>query len=405
MRTNVYNTTLIENPISLTKYQKLWVLLLMLYFANFMDLGNLFPFLFLPVAFIYIINNKIHLNLVVLSAFCISYTGLLYYYNFMTDQAVLLRLISPVTLYALGYYLVSTSKSFAHSYKLIMAMILSFSIYGILCILYTSYQYGSIANSTATIGRVVKIIWTGRIIAATGLNTYLSMGFVLFPLLFIKSELIKKKPVLFILFLLCVYSTFAIGNRTGLVAVIASCVTVYFFSSPITSKKIVSSIIGSLVAVFVYIAYTANIGNIRIPIERMLVFRSSAGEFLEDPRFLVWKLAFLGLFEYPLGGGLAYTYLGGAHNTWLGVGFTTGIFPFALILLFTVYSIFSVIAFIKNNPPTELKVLVIGLTTCFLIIFMAEPILEGWTSCFNAFCFLIGIVQSLNIMMKKKILS
>jgi O-antigen ligase len=113
---------------------------------------------------------------------------------------------------------------------------------------------------------------------------------------------------------------------------------------------------------------------------------------------MTWGEAFRGLFTNPLGGNQTQLSLGYAHNLWLDVGWTTGLFPFVLLVFFTLMALkdYYIKLFRSDDLSLYFKYLITAMLCGFFITFMLEPIIEANVLFFCAFCFFSGILRSLN---------
>jgi hypothetical protein len=406
-----------EQALKYNSYQKtvsipktfFWCLMLIVYGTNFLNIGIYTPIFLLPYIFIYVMKNRLTKNFFVSSStlflFSILYSGILFMYGFIDypSQPVMF-LVFPLILIVMGYKLVDSENNYQKAYTYIFLVIFSLSLFGFLSVIKTINKFGV---ESISLGRTVISIWNDSLITATGLNTFLSFGLILLPILFISFKGVRHGRMMKLLCAICfftsIYSTIVLGNRTGLGIVAISILTIFLFSKKHVAKKYLNMMLG-LIFLFIFrILFNQNFLGIRYEWESTLLSSRLNGQNLsEDPRLLSWNAAFKGLFDYPMGGRETPLPLSFAHNMWLDVGYDAGLLPFIVLIIFTVFSFGSLMFFIKSNHPILLKSLLVGIFTAFYITFMVEPIFQGWFTHFTLYCFMVGLVQRLNFEYKKK---
>jgi oligosaccharide repeat unit polymerase len=310
----------------------------------------------------------------------------------------------PICLYILGYKLVNNDHNYRKAYRYISILIISSTFYAFFSVVKTIRTYGSLSNALDSFGgREVINLWNSSIIAATGLNTILAFSLGLLPILFFTDKKLRHRKKIKLLVLSCflasAYCTIQIGNRTGMIIILVSFIIVMLCSQKISFKKIITLICVSVLLLILKYLYDQDFLGIKYYWTRTILYSRFQGNGLaNDPRVAAWQVAFYGLFQNPIGGRLTQLpfSIGFAHNIWLDVGYDSGIIPFVMLVIFTLISIKSLINFRNQNHPLMLKVILIGLFTSILITFFSEPILRGWNSCFNLYCFIVGVVQRLN---------
>lgn len=378
-----------------------WLSLIAIYCINLNS--SVLPFLFLPVVFVYLLKEKYNIvPLLIAAAFSVSYALFVYSYHFSSDiKAVLMYLMCPSCFYIFGSYIAQGDSDFKKTTRMLMVVVTCFTLFGFLSLYKTLSRYGSIdALTTALNGRVVLNYWNGSLIAATGINTFLSLGLSLGGVLFLSSEGMRKwvKLLCLAVFAVSLYSVVALGNRTGIIIVAAAFIMVYLFAEKFTATKAVRSVLFLLFSVVLILLYQAGLFSAKQTLEGTLMYsRFHQTSMLEDPRIEAWKASFWGLFEHPMGGRLTeLPQVKYAHNLWLDVGYTAGVMPFLLLLIFTILAIRTLIMFVRSDAPVMLKGIFIGLFTAFFITFFFEPIMEGWFSYFTVFCLIFGMLHRLN---------
>ncbi|QNR22162.1 oligosaccharide repeat unit polymerase [Exiguobacterium sp. Helios] len=376
-----------------------------IYSSNFLNIGNYLPLLIAPVMLFFLISKKIEKQFIFiffsLVAFTITYSIILIFYGFSSIDAVIGRLLFPPIMFIFGYYIIVNDKSYKKFTKILFVMIVSLSLFGFLSFLKTIYMYGDFDSYILTNGRTAINLWGQNPINATGLNTSLSLGLVLLPLLFLSAKSLKNGNLIKLICLFCfvitIYTAVQLANRTGLLLVPISFVVLYLAFVKINFRKIITSFIIILVILIGYFLYSINFLNIKIYIQSTLMFqRLNSSDLFDDPRLKAWNDTFFGLFVNPMGGRKTHLSLNFAHNLWLDIGLDVGVIPLLFLLMFTIFSFLSLRKFMELPHPKFLKALVILLYTAFFVSFMVEPIMQGWVVYFTLFCFLFGVVQRIN---------
>jgi len=340
--------------------------------------------------------------------FSIIYALVQYYYKFSTNGTILLYLIYPFTLYVMGY--IVTNGKYKKMYQYLILVIVSFTLFGYLSLLNTVLTYGDMTSAIKTFGgqRLVMNFWDDSFITATGINTLLSFGLAMLPLVFLKDNKDKHNNTIRIMALLsfvaATYCVLQLGNRSGFAIIVLSFLVTTLFVRKASLKKVAGIFSTAFFLLIFKYLFDQNMFGLRFAWENTLLYaRLQSTDIGSDSRVLAWKLTFNGLFENPMGGKETLIPLNYAHNLWLDVAFEGGFFPFAVLVLFTLISIGSIITFRRYNHPVVLKGIVIALFTAFIITFMVEPVIQGWFTYFNIFCFIVGMIQRQNFEYRREI--
>lgn len=369
----------------------------------------LFPYILLSITKVSF-NKSFLLIVGLLISFSLLYSLAIYYYNFASPLSILGKLIYPIMFLLLGYNIVSLK--YDMKYKIIrhflLIFIISLSSYGIISLINTLQIYGNIEGVFSALGgRVAVDFWNGNLISATSLNSFLSLGLALLPILFLsvkKNEVsLFMKLLVMIVFTLSLYASLQVSSRTGVLIIGVSIIFHLFYIEKLTKRKvrrftyfIIS--IGALIFL-----YSLNFFNIKSEITNSYIYeRLVTTDLRNDSRINAWGEAFNGLFTYPLGGREATLSLNYAHNIWLDIGYDTGIIPTILFVILSFLVTVELIKFIRTDHPILLKSLVLCMSSAFLVIFLLEPVLQGLGVYFTIFCFLIGAVTKVNHLSKSK---
>lgn len=389
-----------KSKLSLNSY--LLLFFICLYASNFLNKGIMISFILFPIALWMVITKGITKRLFLMSflliLFSVIYGLTIKEYGF-TDSVIVTAgyLIAPITMYLIGYSFINGS--YKNSYGLLLAVTVSTALFSILSIVRTIQLYGSLQNANPTFGgRAVVSLWGENFLSATGMNTYVSLGLALFPLLFIKDKSIRSnrtfKLMIFLVFAVSIYVTFSLGNRTGLLIIIASTIMVFLFSTKLTARKILSFVLLMFLFILGALLYMGNTFGVKDKwLNSSIGYRMQHFSALEDPRFMAWGEALVGVFKNPTGGRKTELSLNYAHNLWLDVGHDAGIIPFILLLAFSILGFLSLGKFYKSKQPVMFKALIIASFTAIVITCFLEPIMQGWFYYFTIFCILLGVIH------------
>lgn len=399
----VIQNVILQNNV-FTKQEIIFIILVGLYMANVFNKGIVIAFLLLPIVIWKFLSEQITKRAMVMSGLLLAFSA--YYsftakrYGFTESNVVFLGyLFVPIVMYLAGYIFVKTEKRYKESYWLFMIVTISTLLFSVLSIFRTIRMYGSLENASPMYGgRAVMSYWGDNFLSATGMNTYVSLAIALAPVLLLKDKNIKHIKLMKFIMMICVfmslYVSIKLGNRTGILILMASFMTVFIFTTKFSSRKIANTVVGVIILLFGYLIYYGNVFGVKSNFESTMVGqRIINSSELHDPRFTAWGEAFNGLFNYPLGGRHTILSLRYAHNLWLDVGYDVGIIPFLLIVLFTLFGIISIKKFLKGNHPTMFKGLIISSFTAIIITCFLEPIIQGWFYYFTVFCLYLGVIH------------
>lgn len=379
-----------------------WYILLFMYVFNFLGIGDIFPLIVFPYILYVIATSKFSksfmFSLIMLACFSLMYALLIYYYNYSPIVGVIGRLVYPTLFLLLGYKLIDNKINYKKIINFLFVIIIGLTLYGFLSLMKSLSLYGSMEGMMATFGgRNVLNLWGDGFISATALTAYLSFSLAFLPLLFIKGFGKPEKMLMFILFLMSIYTINQTSSRTGILIIVFSVITVILFSDRISGKKVTRIFGGTLGFFLVAFLYSLNIFNVKSNITNTYLYQRILNTNIgNDSRVMAWETVLSNIFTYPLGGRGVSLRHGYAHNLWLDVGYDAGLIPLVFLMIFTIGSLFSVAKLLKSNHPIYVKALVISMLTAFFVIFMFEPVLQGITVYFMVFCFFIGVIYKIN---------
>lgn len=377
----------------------LWALL----FFNTFNLSK-YIVVFLSIYILFQLLNTTFLNMVLtniqlwwLLLFCVLYVTLQINYQFMDIRTGLRYLLYPLVFYVFGIVIVTKLRNEKQIIYYLYATIIGLSAYGVSTVIYSSQIYGMVWSPYM---RWATIPWQQDVkMGATGLGIYVALGISLSGLLFIKTNVFIK-TLNALIFIFSLYSSISLANRTGLIIALLSVILIYFLQMRLNSirsnLKIAFYFISQCMLLF--LLFNWNVFNVKtFWLQSNVVKRFNDVTLSSNPRFITWSEAFRGVFSNPLGGKQSQLSLGYAHNLWLDVGWTTGLFPFILLVLFTLLTLKGYVQLLEtDNISIYFKYLVTTMLCGFLLTFMVEPILEANMFFFCAFCFVSGIIRSIN---------
>lgn len=388
-------------------YYNLFVVLVLFFtFINFKNYGSvIFPLGASILLFYLFIKGKIDVNLelvFIVSAvlfFTSSYELIKSQYVQISTFKLLHHILTPAIAVLFGYFVLirdfSGKKNVTRLCFFLVVIIFSFFIYGTINVI---IELASGKKLLANINsRKVYDIWLKVGLAATIQNAkfFLSISFI--PMILFgkfKRKYIKFIMSMFILFSL--YCAMIMGSRTFLIGIVFVTIICWFLYNVMGLKINNKKLIFTLLAVGIIFAMLFFINAFGIQDKLMnsflfqRLFSGSSTSILEDPRLKMWISVLGNLFNYPFGGYLPVTELNFAHNLWLDIAFATGIIPFILFLLLTVYSLFGFTKLIKMKIGRNIKMFLLAFVLSLLFLYLMEPIIEGFYTHYLIFYFLIG---------------
>lgn len=225
-------------------------------------------------------------------------------------------------------------------------------------------------------------------IAATGISSRLMALTSFFIFIMLPYSWLKK--IVFICgAFLAIFCAIRIQSRTTVVglALIFFSVVVWGWNSFSKKHKCIL-IFGMLVIVYGIIYVLSHYSEELAIIDR---FQSDEIETGGGRTYRLLNVA-SHMLDYPLGGmGSEITY---AHNLWFDCARVAGIVPFVLLILISLrytYSLFQVIQ--KEAIDLIFRYVIWIISLSVLIVFLAEPVLEGIPMVFEFFCFLFGLIE------------
>lgn len=367
---------------------------------NLLNYGLLFLTLYIMTE---VFNKKVlntilnNIQFWVLLLFCVLYATIQLSYQFISINTFIEYLIYPLLLYIFGLVIITRIKNEKQIINYLYAVIIGFALFGTLAVYYSMQVYGAVGGLQMRVG---IIPWTKDVeLSATGIGIYICLGIALSGLLFVKTN-IYLKVLNALIFLPSLYSSVALANRTGLIIAVLSVILIFSIQMRLNSIKynIKVAFLFMVQCFLLIFIFNKNAFNVK-----MMWLQSNAFErftdmgLANDPRFTAWGEAFKGVFTNPLGGKQTHLSLVYAHNLWLDVGWTTGLFPFLLLVVFTIMTLKDYTKILRNDDLSlYFKYLITTMFGGFLITFMVEPVIEANILFFCAFCFVSGVIRSIN---------
>ena len=362
--------------------------------------------LFLSIYIFANIFNKKILNIVInniqfwfLFLFCFLYSTIQLSYQFIRISNFIMYLFFPLIFYIFGLVIITKIKNEKQITYYLYAVIISLSLFGVFATVYSMQIYGTVAGIDT---RIAIIPWMKetKLLGGTGMGIYVSLGISLSGLLFIKTNLFIK-GLNALIFLTSLYSSIVLANRTGLIIAVISVILVYFTDIRLNyiRNNIKTTFLFVAQCILLIFLFNMNLFNIkRMWLQSNAFKRFTNTALSNDDRFTLWGEAFKGLFTNPLGGKQTQLlYHGYSHNLWLDIGWTTGLFPFVLFVVFTLMTLKEYIKLLQNEDMSlYFKYLITTMLCGFILTFMVEPVIEANILYFCAFCFVSGVIRSIN---------
>lgn len=382
-------------------FQKSWYsiisFVLFSFCINLIGLGNT---IFVPIGIILILIYLVFINksnfffelFIILSMLQLTYVFFVSFLSIDSFNSKMRMIFLPVGLLILGY-LCLKNYNFEDNYlNLVVVLLISMTLYALLCLRNTIQMYGSISNAMMTINnrRMLLSMWNNEWITATGITTYLAPNLSVLPIVFIlpQNKYLVQKILIIISFSIATFISLVLANRTGILIIIISFVVSLILIIYFKYYKNLFFILAILLIGFLLIT------NLFPSLFRdnfdLLYERLSNSSIYGDSRFSTWLYVLKNWTSLITGGrnlilpnGLNY-----AHNFFLDILFYGGIIPF----VFSMWFIGRCLSIsLKMRFRSYERILFLLVFVGFFLVFMVEPIMQGWVVSFSCFCFFIGI--------------
>lgn len=370
-----------------------------MYVINFYGIGDYIPLLlFLPLIFLFFISKKelpffhILFSLITLLG---MYILIVSFYGYDTFNATIRLLITPISMLLLGYYSINSINKESRYLFILSSVFFFMCLFSVLALLNTNNKFGSYSNAMLEMGnrRFIISYWSQELLTATGITTYLAPALSLLPvgILLQFSKYPVQKIVIFLSFFIATFVSLTLGNRTGVIIIFIS--LVISISMLIFLGKIKQVLFSLAVIIVVYLLAKNFIVEFD-DFTNLMFFRLKNQSLANDSRFETWKYLIGNVKHLTLGGktidlpsGIGYS-----HNFFLDILYYGGYIPFLFSIIFMGLC-GRLVWLIKTDRLVKLTIVLVFLG--FFLVFMVEPILQGWIVSFSCFCFFIGLTSRL----------
>ena len=328
-------------------------------------------------------------NFIILFITCLSYL----FFSSIVGTRNITVFIYPIIMYMIGTIYFSSHSDEKSMKKIIECISIGLFIHALL---------NYLTNINASNRNIIDI-FTRMNFSAT-----LQATFVIFILSTSFSNIYFNKTFKRIFYIICLIISILflllIGNRTGflitIITFIFSLFLVTFFSNKSSEdkkKKYKTLFLIVISTISILYMYNSNFFNVKNTIESSnlyLRFNTGETEISDESRISHFNNGVSSLLAHPLGtnGKLEGSLY--AHNMWLDIGKDAGIISFFLLVIYSIFSVKSLI--ILNRLPNLTKEFKIYLNSLYLgvnINFFVEPILEALPFYFSLFVFVNAMVD------------
>lgn len=331
---------------------------------NYITLVGLFSILvFVSIT----IKTNIDKGALIIIAYTIFYILFSSFNGFSYSLSTLvLYAIAPFTFYQFGFNMV---KRYSNENYIIMAWLIIIFCYCIDIFIVTLQNY---IETGMLINPKREFMFSDNSssqLSATLVGLQMDIGMIGLPMCFIVKNNYMRFSFL-LLFVLSLFTTFSLLNRTGLVVALLCFIIVIGYRSRHDIKVLMLSLLG--VGVIFGLLFYFDIIN-----TELIDFYSERNEDLSTmgTRTERWSTALGYLFTRPFGwAGNGQIYY--VHNMWLDVARISGIIPFSL-LAYIAYDSFRKAFRLVRRYESPLAYMILGLNVCFFASCFVEPIYGG----------------------------
>lgn len=376
-------------------------ILLFLFALNFLNNGHIFLILLLAVRVFHTRALRFSRDFWVLSVFSILYFALDWFLN---QSLSLLVLLSPAAFLA-GCNL-EAFKEEKQLEKTVRILAL-----GMFAHVFLNYVYTVFRQGFQFMGTRHYDVWTGSVSAVTAqMVNYILLICFLGCCIFHFKRYLYLVPLL----LFCIFHAVICGSRTVVVLFAVSAAVSFFAFVFSESKKKLKTIVLVLSAAVVILGllklmYELNVFHIQTIWRSSYLYHRLFSEYAIEnntgmftSRRWVTKLKFFKLLlDYPFGGKQIRAITGlYAHDIWLDTADRVGLFPMAILIIYTLKMGYRVLRYLKRSvsPAGERNstfstLFFASYFVLVLIQFMVEPVLIGSTILFHATCLIDGMMS------------
>lgn len=369
------------------------LVLLCLYLLDPFNFGYLFGYL----AVIYIFTRKkfllqnLDVDFSLLLLFSATYSIFYCFDLSLGTQYILIFLLFPPGFYLVGKYFADKAKT-AKQMGLIMFMVsIVFSLTTLISVLLNIAAKGFVQ-----LERDVPVFWDGHSIPATNMSALLTLNMCIPALLIVNFKRNSFFPRLFsiIIFALSLTCVLRLGSRTQLgITLLTIFATILYLFTKQSAVKNAITFVGLFLAVnigFSYLSFDKDSDIMSAYASRM--DSKEYGAATAGGRTERWEKSIINLVEEPLGWDV--NDFGFSHNMWFDVARVGSVIAFILLVIYSIRSLIQIkktIALNKSSIGINTMFLVYGMS--FFLLFMVEPIFEGYFGVFTFFCFYKGVLN------------
>ena len=372
---------------------KTMVVLMTLYLLDPFNLGYIFAYLLILSLFskIDFLKKSLDSDILLLLLFSAVFTLFYSFDLFLGTQYILIFMFFPASFYLTGKYLADQLKSPKKIFGLMLFITVAFSVTSLISVTLSIVDVGFVS-----LNRNVAVFWDGHVIPATNMGSFLTFNMCIPALLIAKFKGINRwlKLFMLVIFILSVICVLRLGSRTQLGITIFTCAASIIYlttkQSPIKNFLMfaVIFVLGNIA--FSYFSFDKDSDILSAYASRM--DSKKFGASTAGGRTERWEKSLVNLIEEPLGWPVEE--FGFSHNLWFDVARGGSVISFLLLVLYTIRSVLQIkktISINKNLIQLNTLFLIYGLA--FLLLFMVEPIFDGYYSLFTLFCFYKGVLN------------
>lgn len=381
--------------------KKKWIpIVSALVFAVFLGFAGLENYLLILVATVILwsgaAKQDFSKSLFALGLILLLHTGI-YYVNYsdITLDWFAKNMMNPVILFFAGYWLAHHS---GETKNPVLMMLVGFFAHAALNLgIYFASPYSLEERAFAN-------IWGGEITATLHNLLFIPVVCLLFYGLYITKG--KQRWAILLACVVALYGTLVSASRTLLFLIVicfAVNVVMNMRRNNFKSMRVVVSVLVLIVGVAVL--YQMNVAGVRTWVEsselanRFAEGLSESDELLTNSRWEMAAKVLAALPDNPFG---KITVVNYAHNLFLDVAKYTGIFPALGLFIWCLAALAKSFPPLKNPETTGWDVAVFSIAVGFMIAFFLEPVFEGMSIAFGAFCYLCGVMKYRRKQLKHK---
>lgn len=285
-------------------------------------------------------------------------------------SAAIAYFLPSIFFYCFGRYIVDVLENKNQIFIIILAVIALYS-----CELYISTVESVI--STGSLVNTSRLFYIdgdeGRKLTATLVGLGVSLGFIGLPMSILYKDKKIVRGIFIIVFLLSLVTTIHLVNRTGIVICVLTFVITLLYYHRTNIRQLLVALILSL-AVYLILQ---KLGIINQEVFDAYAARNEMDILTGGGRTERWSYALKQLFLAPLGwaenSGTTEIYV---HNMWLDIAKVTGLIPFILLSLCTLFSFHDLSKLLRIKRDTIVAML-LSLNVCFFCSCFVEPLYGG----------------------------